>query len=271
MLETNSGWRRFWERGDWWRALILAAVYYALYELFVWAVAAFVGTTVPADGGAGDLLLRTGVPILLGVCALIAFAASLGWLPELFTRQAVSARRWMWIAVVVVLAVNVSSVLSIDYNKAGAALTGAWLLTGLCIGAAEEILTRGFVVNMMRKAGRRETSVALTSAGIFAALHIGNVFTSDQSIATTASQVVYTFAFGICMYLALRVTRTIWGPILLHASTDPTLSLHGAYPESNLFGVLSASSTILIVISGATLAAVLFVSERRAARALAST
>ncbi|WP_152176364.1 CPBP family intramembrane glutamic endopeptidase, partial [Mycobacterium tuberculosis] len=103
----------------------------------------------------------------------------------------------------------------------------------------EELLTRGYVVTMMRRAGHGEIAVAVMSAGVFAALHIGNAFTSDQSIVTTALQVVYTFFFGICMYLALRVTGTIWAPILLHASTDPTLSLHGAYPESNLFGAVS--------------------------------
>ena len=34
----------------------------------------------------------------------------------------------------------------------------------------------------------------------------------------TAFQLVYTFGFGVCMYLAMRVTGTIIAPILLHAS-----------------------------------------------------
>ena len=58
----------------------------------------------------------------------------------------------------------------------------------------------GVVVNLMRKAGRGEIAVAL---------------------------VVYTFFFGIIMYLALRLTGSLIWPILLHASTDPTLFLFG--------------------------------------------
>lgn len=266
MSAQRAGWRGFWGHGGWWRVLLLAAGYYALYEVLGWLVNVTIGVAVPADDGAGDLLVHTGLPILLGALMLVAFGASVGWVGEVFGRQRIRGRRWMWIAVVVALLINVSSMLSVDYGAAGAPLVGTWLLTGVFIGVAEELLTRGYVVTMMRRAGHGEIAVAVMSAGVFAALHIGNAFTSDQSIVTTALQVVYTFFFGICMYLALRVTGTIWAPILLHASTDPTLSLHGAYPESNLFGAVSVASTALIVLTGLVLLVVLIVSERRKAR-----
>ena len=118
---------------------------------------------------------------------LVAFAASLGWLKELFARQPLGGSGWMWIAIAVVLAINISALLAIDYEEAGFAVVGTWLLTGLFIGFAEEVLTRGFVVNLMRKAGHREIAVALASAGIFAALHFGNVFTSDQALCRSRS------------------------------------------------------------------------------------
>ena len=41
----------------------------------------------------------------------------------------------------------------------------------------------------------------------------------------TLIQLVYTFAFGICMYLTLRVTGNLIWPILLHASADPSTFL----------------------------------------------
>ena len=63
--------------------------------------------------------------------------------------------------------------------------------------------------------------MALASAGIFAALHFTNLFTSTQGLAMLL-EVLYTFAFGICMYLILRVTRTLIAPMLVHASTDPS-------------------------------------------------
>ena len=269
--QNTSSWKRFWERGGGWKALLLAAVYYGLYELMGLIVGWVFGK--PAEkgglnGDATDVLVHVALPILLAILLLLIFAASLGWLRELFGPQPVRGRRWMWTAVVVVLAINVSSFLSVDYAEAGGALVAAWLVTGLCVGFAEELLTRGFVVNLMRKAGHGEVAVALVSAGIFAALHFGNVFTTDQGLATTLQQVVYTFGFGICMYLSLRVTgRLIW-PILLHATTDPSLQLHGQDPSSNsVFGILSALSTILIVLTGLILLVALIVSERRRARA----
>ena len=263
---SESAWRRFWERGGFWRALLLAAVYYGLYQLMGLLVGAVFGSSGGTRGEAGspmDVVIGTALPIILASVLLVAFALSLGWLKELFARQPVPGRGWMWVAVGVVLAINVSAFLSIDFGRAGGALVAAWLFTGLFIGFAEEVLTRGFVVNLMRKAGHGEIAVALASSGIFAALHLGNVFTSDQGLAVTLQQVVYTFWFGLCMYLALRVTGNLIWPILLHATTDPTLLLHGADPAANLFGILPAFSTYLVSATGVILLIVLIVSERR--------
>lgn len=263
---ASSGWRRFWEHGGFWRALLLAALYLGVYELIGFVV----GQVIPAggalrgeDGSAGDVLFGTGLPILLTGLLLIAFAASVGWLPALFARQAVRGRRWMWIAVVVVLVINVSALLSVDYTKAGIPLVGAWLLAGLFVGFVEELVTRGFVVNLMRKAGHKEIAVALASAGIFAALHLTNLFTSTQGLAVTLQQVVYTFFFGLLMYLILRVTGTLIAPMLVHASTDPSIELHGLFPANSLLGIIPSLSTYLVVVTGAILLIALIVSERR--------
>ena len=169
------------------------------------------------------------------------------------------------------LVINVSALLSVDFADAGAALVASWLFTGLFVGLAEELLTRGFVVNLMRKAGRGEIALALVSAGDFAAFHAGNFFTSDQGLSTTATQVVYTYFYGIIMYLALRLTgRLIW-PILLHASTDPTLLLFGAHPTTgNPLIILAALSTYLVIITGIVLLIVFIVSERRRTRRAAA-
>ena len=266
----QSPWQRFWERGDWWRGVLLAAVYYGVYQLLsllVGAVFGYDGGIRGDKGSAMDVFIGTGLPILLGAAVLVAFAISLGWLRDLFGPQPVRGKRWMWVGVVVVLAINLSALGSLDFADAGGALVASWLLTGLFVGFAEELLTCGLVVNLMRKAGRSEVAVALVSAAVFAALHAGNFFTSDQDLATTATQVVYTFFFGIIMYLALRVTgRLIW-PILLHASTDPTLFLFGAHPtKGNPLIIIPSLSTYLVIITGAVLLVVFVVGERRRAR-----
>lgn len=265
-----NGWHRFWNAGGWWKALILAAAYYAIYELLGFLVGLAFPEGSPARGvekGAMDVFIGTALPIILASIVLVLFALSIGWLKPLFARQTIRGRGWMWVAIAVVLVINVSSLLSTDVSKAGLPLVASWLFTGLFIGFAEEVLTRGFVVNLMRKAGHKEIAVGLMSAGVFAALHLGNLFTTDQGLATTLLQVVYTFAFGICMYLALRLTGNLIWPILLHASTDPSVFLHSEFPAAgNPLSLIAAFSTYLIIATGAVLLVVFIVSERRRAK-----
>lgn len=264
----SNGWQQFWNKGGWWKAVIVAAVYYGIYQLLALLVLAIFPESARGEKGqALDVFIGTGLPILLGGIVLVLFALSLGWLKQLFARQTVPGRRWMWVTVGIILAINVSAVASLDFGKAGLPLIASWYLTGLFVGFAEEVLTRGFAVTLLRKAGHGEITVALVSSAIFAALHFGNLFTSSQGLSTTLLQVVYTFFFGLCMYFALRVTGNLIWPILIHASTDPSLFLHGSYPAAgNPLSLVSAFSTYLVIITGIVFLIILIVSERRKAK-----
>ena len=245
----TNGWRRFWERGGWWRALLLVVAYYALYQLGSFAFLPLVTST---DDPAALTWFGTALPIALGGMLLVLFAWSVGWLRELFGPQPIRGRGWMWIAVAVVLVFNVLRFATIDYGAAGAGVVVAWVVAGLFVGFAEEVLTRGFVVNLMRKGGYREIVVALVSALLFALLHSGNLL-SGQSPLATGFQLVYTFAFGILMYLSLRVTGNLIWPILLHATTDPSIFLQSAYPADGALTAVAAQGNIAVVIAGIVL------------------
>jgi hypothetical protein len=201
--ETASGWKRFWDRGDWWRAL-LAAGYYVLNQLAQVVLIPFVGGL--EAGSSADVLFLTALPVLIGGVILVLFAASVGWLPGLFGRQPIRGRGWMWIPVAVVLLFNVLHFVTIDFGAAGFEYIATWTLAGLFIGFAREVLTRGFVVNMMRGAprdrGRNGVSRDLRRVARGQSAHRAVLF-------ATAFQLLYTFAFGICMYLALRVTGSL--------------------------------------------------------------
>lgn len=245
----RSPWRRFWERGGWWRSLLAVVAYYALYQggsfLFVPLLAGI-------DDPAMKVFVGTALPIALGGVILVVFALSLGWLRELFGPQPIRGRGWMWIAVAVVLLFNVLRFATVDYAEAGAGMVIAWLVAGLFVGFAEETLTRGFVVNLMRKGGYREVTVALVSAALFAALHSGNLL-SGQSPLATLLQLVYTFCFGLCMYLTLRVTGNLIWPILLHATTDPSIFLQTLYPADGPLTVIAAQGNIAVILTGLVL------------------
>ncbi|MFB2554165.1 CPBP family intramembrane glutamic endopeptidase [Herbiconiux liangxiaofengii] len=254
--DSLSPWKRFWERGGWWKALILVVVYYGLYQL-VGLLLSFALTGVDiAPTSAPGVVVGTGLPILIGGLLLVIFAWSIGWLRELFGRQAIRGRGWMWIAIVVVLLTNILRFLTLDYAAADAAVIAAWLLTGLVIGFAEEVLTRGFVVNLMRKAGHPEIAVALVSAGLFAMLHAGN-FLDGQGALATILQVGYTFCFGLLMYLAYRVTGRLIVPVLLHASTDPSIFLQTIYPSGAPLAAIAGLGNVIVIATGLILLVVL--------------
>ncbi|UOQ57030.1 CPBP family intramembrane metalloprotease [Leucobacter allii] len=245
--EQASAWHRFWERGGWWRSLVAVAVYYALYQGLSIVVVSPVAASIGEDPAAA-IWVDYALPIALGGVLLILFACSLGWLRGLFGPQPIRGPWWMWIGVAVPLLFALLHVASIDYARAGPGVVIAWLAAGLCIGFAEETLTRGVVVKLMRSAGYREISVAAVSSALFAALHAGNLL-SGQDLLSTVIQLVYTFAFGICMYLTLRVTGNLIWPILLHASTDPSTSLMAAYPADNgLAGVAGLGNFVVIFV-----------------------
>ena len=258
---SMSPWKRFWEKGGWWKAVILAAVYYGLYQLLGFIVVPLFPPVEP--NSAAYILIFYALPIFLGGVLLVIFGFSLGWLRELFGRQPIRGSWWMWIAVAVVLLFNILHFATIDYGAAGFDVVAAWLLAGLFIGFAEEVLTRGYVVNLMRKAGHSEIAVATVSAAVFAGLHAGNLF-GGQPLLATAIQLLYTFAFGICMYLALRVTGNIIWPILLHATTDPSIFLHTAYPTEGALASLAGLGNPVVILTGLVL--LIFIRGRVAAR-----
>ncbi len=65
--------------------------------------------------------------------------------------------------------------------------------------------------------------------------------------------VVHTLGFGVCMYLVMRLTSTIWSAIALHAVTDPTTVLAGGGIDEAVtnhtggWSVLSSTATILMI------------------------
>jgi len=245
---TPTFWKRFWEKGGWWRALLLTAVYFALFQLLSLLLTPLAEQVQDPEGTAGIAVFYL-LPEIIGAVILAVFTVSVGWWRELFGRQPIRGRGWMWIAIVVVLLFNILRLAATDYGKVGFDVVLTWMLTGLLIGFTEEVLTRGLVVNLMRKAGYREIVVAVISATLFSLLHAGNLL-SGQNLLTTAIQVLYTFAFGICMYLALRVTGTIIAPILLHASTDPSIFLMTAYPSDGPLMPFAAFGNIAVIIAG---------------------
>lgn len=247
---ASSAWARFWTRGGWWRSVLLAVVYLALYVGFQRVFGLLVGDAIDPDDVLADpvsVLCALVVPIAFGALLLLAFARSLGWLPRpLFGPQPVRGRWWMWAAPVLVAVPVVFHLLGTDYARYSAGTVAMTLVAGLAIGVAEEVLTRGLVVSMLRRRGYREWAVMVLSSLVFALLHASNLL-SGQGLGTVGPTVLYAFGFGICMYLTLRVTGNLVWPVLLHALTDPTTMLATGGVDEAVAGTTNAFLAVATV------------------------
>jgi len=224
----TTGWAGFWDRGGWWKAIVFAAVYLAVYLGVGWVIDKTAGDAIDFDDVFGDPLsvfLAVALPLVIGSIVLFAFAASVRWLPRpLFGRQPVTGRWWMWIAPVLVVITFVLRLFGIDWAAYTGGVIATTFLAGLFVGIAEEVLTRGIVVTLLRRHGYREWAVAVLSSLVFALLHTTNLL-SGQPVLTVLVTVGFAFGFGMMMYLTLRVTGNLVWPIVLHALTDPSTIL----------------------------------------------
>jgi membrane protease YdiL (CAAX protease family) len=207
--------------------VLLVLAYLVFYLAVGQVVALLLGGDITQDtllDSPRNMFVALVLPIGIGALGLLAFAARLGWLGAIFGPQPVRGRGWMWIAPVVVALTIAGHLAATEWDDWSGEQLALFVLLGACIGVAEELATRGLAVKMLRDAGHGERYVAVVSSLLFALMHTVNLL-SGMTLKTVGATVVYTFRFGMCMYLAMRVTGTIWAAIVLHGLTDPTTFL----------------------------------------------
>ena len=227
MTNVDTGWKGFWNRGGWWKAVLLVAVYWGIYELLGLAISTIFSDFIDLKNPLStplSVFFGVALPILIAGALLLLFSWSVGWLGELFGRQPVAGRAWMWLAVVLVIVPIVIRIAGTNWSAYSVTLVLSALFLGLCVGLTEELATRGLAVTLIRKGGHGERTVFLLSSLLFALLHAGNII-SGMAPLVVGVTVIYTFGFGAMMYLSLRVTGRLYWAMLLHAATDPTTFL----------------------------------------------
>ncbi len=268
----SSGLRRFLEKGGAWRFLVYMLVYLLIY-LSVGRIALLFAREVaeqPVLTNVSTVFIQLTLGLIVGAVILIATVAYMGWSEPLFGRQPIYRSWWMWLGPAIVAVPIVLRLLGIEWGKNAPPVVVMVMATGLLIGFVEELLFRGIAVKMLRDGGHGEFVVAALTSLFFAISHSINIF-SGQSIATVAPTVVYTFAFGVLMYLTLRSVGFLVAAMILHGLTDPTTILAtGGIDEITTGGsvntLLAATGafTILLIASGPIL--LLFVRGRVGSR-----
>jgi membrane protease YdiL (CAAX protease family) len=238
-------------------AIGLIVAYLVFYLLVSWLLASIFSGQVDKENvlsSATSVLLGIALPIAVGAIALLIVTVRLGMLGKIFGPQPIRGRGWMWIGPVLVLAAIIAHLSGVDWASWTGSQIAAIFVLGACVGLAEELATRGLVIQILRDARHSEKFVAVISSLMFALMHTVNLI-SGMEMTTVAATVVYTFGFGMCMYLTMRVTGTIWAAIVLHALTDPTTILSSggldtAVGSPSSSGAIVALVTIMLVVFG---------------------
>ena len=219
---------KFLQKVTVWKALLVALVYMLVYM----GVSQIVARVLHLNIAEGELLtvpenIYKGfmLPIAITSVLLASFAAAIGWLKPLFSKQTVKGSKWMWVGPIAVGLYILGHFLSADYSNKSISVIVAILVATAFVGFTEELLTRGFMVKMVRESGKSEFWVAFISSLVFGVMHSTNIFTG-QSLSSTAIQLVITFLFGVVMYISLRVTGYLFVTIVLHWLYDASLVRH---------------------------------------------
>jgi hypothetical protein len=254
--QPAGGLRGFLNKGGIWRFLLLAVAYLVIYQ-----VARLALGTLGSDYADDDLLSSVGsvffqltTGLIAGSIVLILFVLAMGWGPELFSRQRIYRSWWMWIAPVIVIIPIAMRVLGLDWGGIDSGVILMMFATGALIGFSEELLFRGIGVKMVRDGGHGELMVAFITSLLFALSHSINIL-DGQAARTVAFTVLYTFGFGILMYLSMRVIGFLAAAMILHGLTDPTTFLatggvDQAEPGAAVGGLIGAAGgfTIFLLI-----------------------
>ncbi|MGG7099599.1 lysostaphin resistance A-like protein [Rhodococcus sp. 24CO] len=257
MTNTTPEKSGFFSRPTLWKLLLVVVVYLAFYVAVGQVISRVFSDQINTDNvvaSASSIIFGLALPIAIGAIALLIFITKLGWLRSIFGPQPIRGRGWMWIGPILVTAAIAAHLTGTDWSAWSAGEIISLVALGVCVGIAEELLTRGIAVKMLRDAGHGELIVAVVSSLLFALMHTVN-FISGMKASTVLATVVYTFGFGMCMYLAMRVTGTIWAAIVLHGLTDPTTILSTGGLDTSVTGASGASSvasllTVLLIIFG---------------------
>ncbi|NMM89629.1 CAAX protease family protein [Rhodococcus sp. SRB_17] len=248
----------FWSKPTVWKLLLLILAYLAFYLAVGQVVSRVFADQIDTDnvvGSASSVIFGLALPIGIGGIALLIFTAKMGWLRSVFGPQPIRGKRWMWIGPILVVTAIVAHLSGTDWSSWSAGEILSLLALGACVGLAEELMTRGLAVKMLRDARHTERFVAVVSSLLFALMHMTNLL-SGMDTSTVLFTVVYTFGFGMCMYLTMRVTGTIWAAIVLHGLTDPTTILSTGGLDTSVTETASGATaiatlvTVLLVIFG---------------------
>ncbi len=173
--------------------------------------------------------LRKGVLIPVGImtAALVAFLAATGRLDDAFTFAPKVSAGWLWSIPVVILLGVVLRLVRNPWSQVNGRFVVVALIATFLVGLSEELLIRGYFVDVLAERGLGLVWVGVVSSLVFGLLHGANIL-NGQDVATTVQQVVASAILGLGLFASLVLTGTLWLPIALHFLFDFSLIVGGS-------------------------------------------
>lgn len=260
--QNSTGWRAFWNRGGWWRAVLATVGYLALFVIASFIIARLgrsivtpTGTNTATD--AGVVIVDLVFPEIAGALVATVFVASLAWFPKLFASRPRRGAWWMWIAPITVAIAAIVRLFSTDWKAFSVGAVISILVLGVLVGYTEEIVARGVNVRLIEKGGYGSRATMVLTSLLFAAMHAINAIGGGKGELTTiVVTIVFAFFFGAAMYLTLVVTGNLIWAMVFHGITDPTTFLATGGVDA---GSLSSGAGASIGLWATIVYAVLFV------------
>lgn len=186
------------------------------------------------DIASSESNLRKGALIPVAVCmaALLVILAVTGRLADAFTYAPRSESIWLWAIPVVFVVGVVLRLARNDWGRVGPRFVVVALATSILVGISEELLVRGYFVNVLQAQGLSAVWVAVVSSVLFGVIHGLNAL-NGQDAKTTVTQVVLSALLGLGLFACLAVSGTLWLPIAMHALFDFSLLAQGKIAEKD--------------------------------------
>lgn len=203
-----------------WIGLVAAAIYVAF--------AAGGGALIDAIGADDadpvvELALTHLLPLPIAIALGLVFLRWAGWWRDVWSDPRVSRsaprRLWWWLVPVVIALQPLALVIGAEWSRITVAYAAVGALVYLAVGLGEELYFRGILLESVR-ARHGETVTLLVTALAFGLAHSVGSLLAGVPVAMIAFQVAVTTMDGVLFYAALRVTGTLWVPIVLHGLSD---------------------------------------------------
>lgn len=166
------------------------------------------------------------LPVAVGATVLVVVLAATGRLADAFTYAPRSSSVLLWAIPLVVIIGAVVRLLRNNWATVSAGFILIAMATSALVGLSEELLVRGYFVDVLRGQGLATIWVAIVSSLVFGLIHGLNAL-NGQDLRTTVMQIVLSSILGLGLFASLAVSGTLWLPIALHALFDFSLLVQG--------------------------------------------